>query len=381
MTGSKKRLLVEGWRGVSHSYAISTQWRTLALAKKDDLEVYFQDAPYFNPQWARTQGLFSPTDERVLAGLTAVKPASCDAVMRIAVPHYCRDLTSKKTLIYSTSEYKTLSPADFNSFPDFQATIGRPDVTVWTPSHWSAEGFYRMGFPKEQILVVPDGIDPATFYPAPVTRDLMRKRLGLSDFVFMCVGAMTPNKGIALLLKAFAAVLQKRPGVRLLLKGADTIYSSNKILETYLSELSPADLALVQKHCIYHGGLLSMADMAALYQVADAYVSPYLAEGFNLPVLEAAACGVPVICTAGGSTDDFVTDEFARKIDSKIVPCSTKGGMGEMLSPSLDHLIQQMIAMVDEHAWRQKAALAGIEHARSNFTWDIIAEQIVSEIF
>ena len=46
--------------------------------------------------------------------------------------------------------------------------------------------------------------------------------------------------------------------------------------------------------------------MAALYNLADAYVTPYHAEAFNMPALEAAACGVPLIVPRGGPTDDFV---------------------------------------------------------------------------
>ena len=45
---------------------------------------------------------------------------------------------------------------------------------------------------------------------------------------------------------------------------------------------------------IYTGGTYSCDKMADLYRAADVYAAPYRAEGFNLPVLEAAACGVPV---------------------------------------------------------------------------------------
>jgi glycosyltransferase involved in cell wall biosynthesis len=65
---------------------------------------------------------------------------------------------------------------------------------------------------------------------------------------------------------------------------------------------------------IYLGKTFPMEGMAKLYRLADAYALPYGAEGFNLPVLEAAASGLPVICTSGGPTDEFIEDSFARKV-------------------------------------------------------------------
>jgi glycosyltransferase involved in cell wall biosynthesis len=57
-----------------------------------------------------------------------------------------------------------------------------------------------------------------------------------------------------------------------------------------------------------------MAGMAELFQAADVFVSPYKAEGFNMPALEAAACGTLVVATKGGATDDFLRPEFSLPI-------------------------------------------------------------------
>src|SRR5205807_2926158 len=103
---------------------------------------------------------------------------------------------------------------------------------------------------------------------------------------------------------------------RLVLKGMDQLYDSKGFLLRNLQTLSTGDQQVVLERMKYIGDSLSHQAMAMLYQVADVYVSPYRAEGFNLPVLEAAACGIPIICTHGGPTDDFVTDEFARRIES-----------------------------------------------------------------
>src|SRR6185503_19278167 len=124
---------------------------------------------------------------------------------------------------------------------------------------------------------------------------------------------------IDLLLQAFAQILRKHRRARLLLKGLDSLYASQQYLDADLANLSAADARLVRSRLNYNGDSLTFAILPQLYYLADCYVTPYSGEGFNLPALEAAACGTPVICTAGGPTDDFVTDDFARRIDSQIV--------------------------------------------------------------
>ena len=102
-----------------------------------------------------------------------------------------------------------------------------------------------------------------------------------------------------------------------------------------------------------------MRKMAQIYGAADAYVSAYRAEGFNLPVLEAAACGLPVICTEGGSTDDFVGDAFALKIKSRLLPIVIDDQIGDILEPDVGHLFELMLKVMDSQSWRRQAAAAG----------------------
>src|SRR5579872_4162762 len=55
----------------------------------------------------------------------------------------------------------------------------------------------------------------------------------------------------------------------------------------------------------------------AMYRAADCFVFPYRGEGFGMPMLEAMACGLPVIATAGGAADDFLDDDTAYRIPAK----------------------------------------------------------------
>ncbi len=254
-------------------------------------------------------------------------------------------------------------------------------ATLLAPSNWSKRGFIRSGAAEEKVVVVPLGFDPAIYRPASAAqRERTRGEMGFrpGEFVFLNAGAMTSNKGLRFLFPAFAQLLQVRPDARLVLKGADAMYPSKDHVEAQLAELEPRVAQAVLGRLTYLNEQLSFADMARLYQASDCYVSPYVAEGFNMPVLEAAACGVPVICTAGGPTDDFVSDEFALRIKSTLqaldVP-DLPDAMG--LLPDLQHLVQLMLRMVEDAPLRATAHDVGPRWLRERFTWECVTHSLL----
>ncbi|MEG3991100.1 glycosyltransferase [Microcoleus sp. S28C3] len=92
------------------------------------------------------------------------------------------------------------------------------------------------------------------------------------------------------LLKAFAAVVDKDPHARLVLKGSELLYPSrDEIAEASRVVLNATERAKISPRLIYTGSQLSFVQIAQLYQAADAYVSPYLAECFKLTVLSCFA--------------------------------------------------------------------------------------------
>ena len=125
-----------------------------------------------------------------------------------------------------------------------------------------------------------------------------------------------------------------------------------------------------------------MDSIATFYQLADAYVSPYRGEGFNLPVLEASACGTPVICTKGGSTDDFMNEDTARFIESRPADVTIREGVtGFGLEPNLDHLIHLMLEAMENAEWRDRAARVGPARAAREFSWDLAVDKLLHAIF
>lgn len=377
------QLVVEGWRFLPHSYAVVNQFQCLEILKRKKIELFHQDCLYYGEKWLRHYDLFSQYDEMLLQGIRSPSiNQSADVTLRMDYPHRFNSSNSKRTYVFLTAEWGYLPNANLQLNCSLEEAHINSDVVLITPSNWSKAGLLRSGADSERVAVVPCGIEPLIYKPlAEEERVLLRKQFGIDDeFVFLSIGCMSTNKGIYLLLKAFAKVSEKYPNARLLLKGTDTLYKSKDFLtkatKIILSETPVTNTNFLER-VTYIGMPLTFSKLAELYQIADTYVSPYAAEGFNLPVLEAAACGLPVICTNGGSTDDFTNSDFALHIDSQIFkPDWDDLAIG--LNPNLEHLIELMLFVIEQDSFRESAKLKGSTFVHQNFTWKHVVDRLLN---
>ena len=378
-----KRLLIEGWRFLPHSYALVAQSHCLCLLQRDDVELRFADLPYHDGAWRRTRGVFTPAQEEALA---ALRPPEADFApeatftLRPERPDFSAPRTGRR-FAFGTAEYRLLTEQNRGGL---RSAAQVPEtVSVVTPSRWPALAFERFGLASERVHVVPHGVDPTVFRPDAAARKTMRETLGVQDaFVYLSVGAMTWNKGLDVLLAAFARVAETEPQARLLLKGADALYPSREFVQELLDDLPAKARETVASRLIYKGETYSARMMADLLRAADACVSPYRAEGFNMPVLEAAGCGVPLICTAGGATDEFTDESFARRIRSSPARRAlSPTEFGDYLEPDLDHLVELMRQALRERGAGADMGAAGATHVARNFTWERVTERLVEVLF
>ena len=94
--------------------------------------------------------------------------------------------------------------------------------------------------------------------------------------------------------------------------GGQSVYAG----PTFEAKIRAAQSQPGAPEIIYLNEELPPDALPGLYAACDCLVLPYRGEGFGLPVLEAMACGRPVIVTAGGATDDFVRDDFSWRISA-----------------------------------------------------------------
>ena len=195
-------------------------------------------------------------------------------------------------------------------------------------SRYTAQTLSDHGIPADKIHVVPYGVDLRSFSP--------RKQPPAQGepFTIIYVGSLIQRKGLSYLLEAVRAL--KSRNIRLLLRGRGGV--DRELLKSY----SDVDYDLKLG--------LPLTELVRDIQRSDVFVLPSLTEGFAQVILEAMACGVPVITTANTCAPDIM----AEGSQGFIVPIRNPNAIEEKLIWGLEH--REALAEMG----RQAAAQAGI---------------------
>lgn len=210
----------------------------------------------------------------------------------------------------------------------------------------------RFGLPRSRIDVALPGVEPR-FRPLPVdvVTDFRRQK-GLPERFLLFVGTLEPRKNLPLLLRAYAALpAADRDAVHLVLGGGRG-WMDGEIFET----IERAGLGAT----VHLPGYLADSELPAWYNAADAFVYPSVFEGFGLPVVEAMACGKPVIAA-----------------DTSSLP-EAAGDAGCLLPPDDEAAWTAALARaIHDSIWRAEAGARAQAHA-AHFTWAATAAQTVA---
>lgn len=369
-------ILVQGWRGISHSYAMVNQYQLREMAKQPAITLYHDDLPFFRDWNLKTCNAgFDGESQRLLAAIPPPDGVVPDVTFRIAFPYRFYGIPSGRLFCFGTAEKQHLPPGFIYQGPEAWQRHAVETVDIVTPSHWSKEGFLRYGFPEARVHVVPHGVDPALFRPMPLAeRQAQRRVLGLPEdkFIFLNLGNAAENKGLDILVRAFETVHRRHKDTILLLKDCRALYGfdAEEDIDHAMRKYGFDPLLLKAIGVIPDN--LDLERMRVLYCLADAYVSPYKAEGFNLPPLEAAACGLPVLISAGGATDDYAHPSFSRPIAARRV----SEGAESWLAVEFDSLVAGMEELVEGRTGCDPAV--ALPWIAENFSWAKVTEKLVS---
>ena len=181
--------------------------------------------------------------------------------------------------------------------------------------------------------------------------DAVRKSYGVEGRYLLSVSTLEPRKNLQRLLDCFL-LLKEKPSYRdltLVLVGASGWKS--KRLEANLGELRGKGLVFLQQ--------VPRKVLPYLFSGAEVFVYPSLYEGFGLPVLEAMACGCPVVASRSSAIPEVV------------------GDAGLLFDPmSVEEIAGKIRMVLDDLGLRQKMARQGLDRAQL-FSWEGAARKVI----
>jgi FkbM family methyltransferase len=273
-----------------------------------------------------------------------------------------------------------IQPWEFGALPKDWVTAAANVDEFWVPSPLVRHMYMDSGIAPEKVRVIPNGVDTNKYRPGVKPLNLATKK----KFKFLFVGGTIFRKGPDILLDAYVQAFTALDDVCLVVKdfGGDSCYQG-QTAEAAIREIkrqpgTPEILYLTKE--------LSAEQMPALYAACDCLVLPYRGEGFGMPVLEAMSCGLPVIVTAGGATESFVTRDAGWKIPGCYQIIGDRIGNlplvkpGWLIEPSKAHLatlLKQAASFPDE--CRRRGA-NGREVAVRKFDWNDIAATVAHRL-
>jgi glycosyltransferase involved in cell wall biosynthesis len=204
----------------------------------------------------------------------------------------------------------------------------------------------RIGAVRDRITVVPCGVDVDQFRPdGPVAEKGDRPRL-------LCVGRLVPRKGFDTVIRALAAI----PDAELVIAGGPVAEKLDDDAEAARLRRLAERFGVADRVTLV--GAVPRPDMPARLRSADVVVCAPWYEPFGIVPLEAMACGVPVVASAVGGFLDTVVD----------------GATGTLVPPRRpDQLAAAVRKLLVEPFWREAYGTAGVDRARSRYSWDRIA--------
>lgn len=213
-----------------------------------------------------------------------------------------------------------------------------------------SEQYKNMGVDSKKIRTIPNGIDISQYNSLPPKGSFKLKH-GINDDekIILFLGRINIIKGINLLVDAFEKLTHEFSNVRLVIAGPDNGYLSS--LKKQISVLK------IEKHVLFTGPLYEQDKLEA-YVDADVYVLPSVYEIFGITILEACACGTPVIVTDRCGISDFVEN------------------VGYVVEYDKEQLMDALFKILSNKEVRLKLGEEGKKLVRKEFKWDDIAKQI-----
>jgi len=264
-----------------------------------------------------------------------LSPLVCRNKRFIATVH---DLTVIKMNLFSKSPSKLRYFAD-KLYKLKIASLKKAKGIMAVSENTKKDLLEYLSFPEDKIKVTHEAANPS-FRQMP--------NIKKQKHTILFVGNELPHKNMPTLLRAIALVKKNIPDIKLIKIGSDGWRGTREKLMTLIKTLDIKDAVLFKQN---------VPNIAEYYNSAEALILPSLYEGFGLPLLEAMACGCPVICSETTALPEIAGDA-ALYIDP---------------TQSYD-IAEKITALLTNEQLKQKLIRKGLERNKK-FTWEKCAVQ------
>ena len=269
-----------------------------------------------------------------------------------------------------------------DNLPDEYISYLKRSHLIWVPSQWAKTVLISHGLTGDQIHIVHEGVNPDIYHP------YCRPQSSASDiFRFFMCGKKETRKGFDELLEGFKIAFGGDKTTELHLK-ADYFWGGQAQFEAKKDELYGQIDGLGLTNVVPISGELSRQDMALLYNNFDAMIFPSRAEGWGLPLIEAIACGLPVITTDYSGHAEYLAaiDGKFLRLDHQIQPISCPeflqhwraGGHWAFVSP--EEIATKLVFLKEHYCSFQQSAMSASQTIRDHFSWRCAAEQAIGSL-
>jgi glycosyltransferase involved in cell wall biosynthesis len=231
-----------------------------------------------------------------------------------------------------------------------RASVAKAAHVIAVSQQTADDLIHYFGVKASKISVVPNGVASAFTPGDPTAIQDFRVAQGLPPRFLLYLGTLEPRKNLALLVKAFARwqaqASREDRQVKLILAGAKG---------WFYTEIFQLVTALGLEQSVLFPGFIGEADLPNWYRAAEGFVYPSLFEGFGLPVLEAMACGTPVLCSQIASLREVIGDSaltFAPHSEEELAT-----GLALLIGQAAlhDELRRKGLIRAQEFSWERTA--------------------------
>lgn len=234
------------------------------------------------------------------------------------------------------------------------ATSVRENANVITAHSTAAKRYLvEKGVSPERVKVISVGIDTELF--KPIKNSEFRERLGIKsgEIVILNVARLHPYKGQRFLIEAFKKVKMQVNNTKLIILGRGSLKES---LIQLIGELK------LQNDVFLLDEAYSNDFMPSVYANCDIFCLPSRVEPFGISVLEAMACGKPVVGAKVGGISDTIND----------------GEVGFLINPvNVDDLSSKLMNLVLNERLRKELGNRALARAKTVFDWNLVVKKYV----